>query len=161
VAVPGSPIPADAPIIGETPKPSRASSFVSLLNMAAGSRAPSRSQTPQLLPQDYAYRSGSPMMNGMYSSAPTTPLPNGAGADLSTSSSSQSVHEQQYGYSRAHHHLNGHYPNCSISSTSTASGAATSPGRSKPMPRRLSNRTAGRDRPQLEVDTSDLEGKRR
>lgn len=42
VAVPGSPIPANAPIIGETPKPSRTSSMVSLLGL---SRAPTPSQS--------------------------------------------------------------------------------------------------------------------
>jgi UDP-sugar transporter A1/2/3 len=45
VAVPGSPIPANAPIIGETPKPSRSSSMVSLLGLGQSlSRAPTPSQ---------------------------------------------------------------------------------------------------------------------
>lgn len=57
VAVPGSPIPANAPIIGETPKPSRSSSMVSLLGLGQSlSRAPtpshmngqSRTTTPYL-----------------------------------------------------------------------------------------------------------------
>ena len=46
VAVPGSPIPANAPIIGETPKPSRSSSMVSLLGLGQSlSRAPTPSHT--------------------------------------------------------------------------------------------------------------------
>jgi len=44
VAVPGSPIPANAPIIGETPRPSRTSSMVSLFGLG---QSLSRAPTPQ------------------------------------------------------------------------------------------------------------------
>lgn len=154
IAVPGSPIPADAPIIGETPKPSRASSFASLLGLvSAGSRNGSRSQTPAPTTSNHVdyltYRNGS-MMNGVYS-APTTPNVSGG----CSAAPSPPLSEQAHGYGRG----NGYLPTSASTSSSKASGAAASPGRTKPVTRRLSNRMTARDRPKLELDTSDGGGK--
>lgn len=166
VAVPGSPIPADAPIIGETPKPSRASSFVSLLGLNNASRNASRAPTPingmtpnhsphvvapgtmstidyMLAQQPGGYRSVNGH-NGAALSAPSTPLLKGSFPASVLSPSSQSMNES---------HTYGRYVGTNGHSPGSASGMSVSPART-PMTRRLSGRSSTRDRPKLEVDTS-------
>jgi UDP-sugar transporter A1/2/3 len=135
VAVPGSPIPADAPIIGETPKPSRASSFVSLLGLTS---ATSRSQTPSVGMQHSPDYNAQAHVNGMYSTAPSTPQVNSSTSDLFSPPSSQSVADQQYGYARGPHH-GGHSGNGISAAPTTTSGGTASPVKSKASVRPFSH----------------------
>lgn len=89
VAVPGSPIGDDAPIIGETPRPSRTSSMVSLLGLNPSS---SRAGTPSL-----PDRSSSPATG--FFTAPASPYVSHAPTpvSLSTHPSSASLYDAASG----------------------------------------------------------------
>jgi len=137
VAVPGSPIPANAPIIGEAPKPSRASSFVSLLGLTTASRASSRSQTPSagLQHSQDSKAQQATVINGMYTSMPPIPPVNSSNSDVFGPSYSQSVPGHQYGYAWGPHHGqagNGINP----ATTITGGGGSTSPVRTKESAKR-------------------------
>lgn len=144
VAVPGSPIGDDAPIIGETPRPSRTNSMVSLLGLNPSSN--SRAGTPSL-----PDRSSSPATNTGFFTAPTSPYTSHAPTpiSLSTHPSSSSLYDAASGRM----HANG--------SSSSAGGRGGGPlerpisldriGSSESM--RKHHLLAKAHRPLLEVDT--------
>jgi UDP-sugar transporter A1/2/3 len=152
VAVPGSPIPANAPIIGETAKPSRTSSMVSLLGLG---QSISRAPTP-------SYPNGLSRPSTPFLSALATPN------NLSAYASTQSLASMAGGYNHApppHSNASSAYSSRSASGADIGGMSGLKPlsptdgGHYLPRDRKISGK-GNKDRPVLEVRT-DLDGKLR